>query len=188
VFATSGLLGPAVLSQAPAQAPPAAGPAPPAVPPAAGRGGEGGRGGGRGALTPFAKEALAALRAPLDRLTPVTDAMLRNPSPGDWLHWRRTYDGWAHSPLNQINRDTVKDLRVAWTWSLHSGPAAVNEFTPLVHDGVMFMWNFGETIQALDARTGTLLCGSTPTSCQPITRRCRASSERSGASRLAPTS
>ena len=34
---------------------------------------------------------------------------------------------------------------------------AVNEFTPLVHDGVMFMWNFGETIQALDAKTGTLL-------------------------------
>jgi alcohol dehydrogenase (cytochrome c) len=40
-------------------------------------------------MTPFAKDALAALRAPLDRLTPVTDAMLRNPPPGDWLHWRR---------------------------------------------------------------------------------------------------
>ena len=34
---------------------------------------------------------------------------------------------------------------------------AVNETTPLVHDGVMFLWNFGETIQALDAKTGTLL-------------------------------
>ena len=69
--------------------PPAAGQTPPAgtttaqpAPPAAGRGG------GRGALTPYAKEALAALRAPLDRLTPVTEAMLRNPSPGDWLALR----------------------------------------------------------------------------------------------------
>ena len=111
----------------------------------------------RRVLTPFAKAALAVLRAPLDRLTPVTDAMLRNPPPGDWLHWRRTYDGWAHSPLTQINRDTVKDLKVAWTWSLNSTGGAVNEFTPLVHDGIMFMWNFGETIQALDAKTGTLL-------------------------------
>ena len=64
---------------------------------------------------------------------------------------------WGYSPLNQINRNTVKDLKVAWTWSLNSGPGAVNEFTPLVHDGIMFMWNFGETIQALDAKTGTLL-------------------------------
>src|SRR4029077_4783125 len=52
---------------------------------------------------------------------------------------------------------TVKDLKVAWTWGLNSTNGAVNEFTPLVHDGVMFMWNFGETIQALDAKTGTLL-------------------------------
>jgi alcohol dehydrogenase (cytochrome c) len=162
VFATWALLDGTVLTQAPAPAPPAGTTAPPQAPPAGGgRAGEpatapAGRGGGRASvLTPFAKEALAVLRAPLDRLTPVTDAMLRNPPPGDWLHWRRTYDGWAHSPLTQVNRDTVKDLKVAWTWSLNS--TGVNEFTPLVHDGVMFMWNYGETIQALDAKTGTLL-------------------------------
>ena len=158
-FTASALLERSVLTQAPAQAPPAGGTAGPAPQAGGGRGGDqpAGRGGGRGVLSPFAQAALAALRAPLDRLTPVTEAMLRNPPPGDWLHWRRTYDGWAHSPLTQINRDTVKNLQVAWTWSLASTPGAVNEFTPLVHDGVMFMWNFGETIQALDAKTGTLL-------------------------------
>jgi alcohol dehydrogenase (cytochrome c) len=162
VFATWALLDRTALTQAPAPAPPAGSSAVPQAPPAGGgRAGDptppaAGRGrGGRGELSPFAKEALAVLRAPLDRLTPVTEAMLRNPPPGDWLHWRRTYDGWAHSPLTQINRDTVKDLKVAWTWSLNS--TGVNEFTPLVHDGVMFMWNYGETIQALDAKTGTLL-------------------------------
>ena len=97
------------------------------------------------------------MRAPLNSLTPVTDEMLRNPPPGDWLNWRRTYDGWAYSPLTQINRKNVKDLKVAWTFSLISTDDAVNEFTPLVHDGVMFLWNFGDTIQALDAKTGTLL-------------------------------
>ena len=116
----------------------------------------GGRG-GRGALSPSAQAALATMRAPLDRLTPVTDEMLRNPPPGDWLHWRRTYDGWAYSPLTQINRDTVKNLKLAWTLSLASPSDAVNEFTPLVHDGVMFMWNFGETIQAIDAKNGNVL-------------------------------
>ena len=164
VFATWAILDRTVLTQAPAQTPPAGGtPAPQSPPAGGGRAGDpataegrgGGRGGRGGVLTPFAKEALAVLRAPLDRLTPVTDEMLRNPPPGDWLHWRRTYDGWAYSPLKEINRDTVKNLKVAWTWSLNS--TGVNEFTPLVHDGVMFMWNFGETIQALDAKTGTLL-------------------------------
>jgi alcohol dehydrogenase (cytochrome c) len=158
------LLDRVVLTQTPTPAQPASGTAAPQTPPAGGgRAGEApppaqGRGRGRGrGLSPTAQAALAVLRAPLDRITPVTDAMLRNPPPGDWLHWRRTYDGWAHSPLNQINRNTVKDLKVAWTWSLNSGSGAVNEFTPLVHDGIMFMWNFGETIQALDAKTGTLL-------------------------------
>ena len=36
---------------------------------------------------------------------PVTDAMLLDPDPADWLHWRRTLDGWGYSPLDQINRD-----------------------------------------------------------------------------------
>ncbi len=107
--------------------------------------------------SPYAKAAYEAMQAPLNRLTPVTDEMLRNPPPGDWLNWRRTYDGWAYSPLTQINRKNVKDLKVAWTFSMASQDDAVNETTPIVHDGVMFLWNFGETIQALDAKTGTLL-------------------------------
>ena len=107
--------------------------------------------------TPYAKAAFAALQAPLAKLTPVTDEMLRNPPPGDWLNWRRTDNGWGYSPLTQINRKNVKDLKVAWTFSMDSSPDAVNETTPLVHDGVMFLWNFGETIDALDAKTGTLL-------------------------------
>ena len=26
---------------------------------------------------------------------PITDAMLADPDPADWLHWRRTLDGWG---------------------------------------------------------------------------------------------
>ena len=46
---------------------------------------------------------------------PVTDAMLQAPSPGDWLMWRRTLDGWGYSPLDQIDRTNVGDLRLAWS-------------------------------------------------------------------------
>lgn len=98
---------------------------------------------------------LADLRAPLNGLTPVTDAMLRDPAPGDWLMWRRTYNGWGHSPLDEINRENVSNLRVAWTWGMNS--TGYTEFTPLVHDGVLFLWNYGEKIQALDATSGNLL-------------------------------
>jgi glucose dehydrogenase len=43
-------------------------------------------------------------------LTPVTDAMLRNPDPADWLMWRRTLNSWGYSPLDQIDRSNVARL------------------------------------------------------------------------------
>ena len=92
----------------------------------------------------------------LDKLTPVTEAQLRNPPAGDWLMWRRSYDTAASSPLNQINDKNVKQLQVAWTWSL---PDGANMMAPIVRDGVMFTYSFGDIVQALDARTGDLLWG-----------------------------
>ena len=68
--------------------------------------------------------------------------------------WRRTYTGWGYSPLDQINKDNVKDLRPVWTWSLTPGPT---ETTPIVHDGVLFVFNWADKIQALDAATGDLI-------------------------------
>ncbi|HTJ59484.1 MAG TPA: PQQ-binding-like beta-propeller repeat protein [Devosiaceae bacterium] len=92
--------------------------------------------------------------SPLDKVTPVTDATLLKPSDSDWLMWRRTYNGWGYSPLNQINNKNVKDLSVAWTWALQLGP---NETTPIVHDGILYIQNAGDTVQALDGATGDLL-------------------------------
>jgi alcohol dehydrogenase (cytochrome c) len=91
---------------------------------------------------------------PLDRLTPVTDAMLSSPADGEWLTWRRSFDAQGFSPLAQITRGNVRDLRLAWGWALPNGP---NEVTPLVHDGVMFVHAYGDKVQALDAATGDLL-------------------------------
>jgi len=90
----------------------------------------------------------------LDRITPVTDAALANPAPGDWLTWRRSFDDHGFSPLKQIDKSNVANLRLAWSWSLPDGP---NEATPLVHDGVIFAHGFGDRVQAIDGETGNLL-------------------------------
>ena len=102
---------------------------------------------------PGLEQAKASRLAPLARLAPVTDAMLRKPSDADWLMWRRTYQTLGFSPLRQINKATVRSLASAWSWSL---PASQNEITPLVHDGVMFVQS-GDTVQALSAAGGDLL-------------------------------
>ena len=36
--------------------------------------------------------------------TPVTDAMLADPDPADWINWRRTLDGWGFLSRNLLNR------------------------------------------------------------------------------------
>ena len=92
--------------------------------------------------------------AQVDDFRAVTDAMLENPDPADWLHWRRTLDGWGHSPLDQITTENVHRLRLAWSWALEDGS---QQTTPLVHDGVMYIANPGEIVQALDGTTGDLL-------------------------------
>ncbi|MDB5641954.1 MAG: hypothetical protein JWN07_1271, partial [Hyphomicrobiales bacterium] len=92
--------------------------------------------------------------SPLAGWKTITEDTMRKPADGDWLMWRRTYANWGYSPLDQINKDNVKGLRVAWTWSLTSG---VTEIEPLVHDGVLFITNAGDKIQALNAATGDLL-------------------------------
>ncbi len=91
----------------------------------------------------------------IDKVTPVTDEMLMNPPDGDWLQWRRTYDGWGYSPLDQINKENVKDLKLAWSWGMTPGGRA--QETPLIHDGVMYIQNSTHLIQALDGATGDLI-------------------------------
>ena len=81
--------------------------------------------------------------------------MLRNPPPGDWLMMRRNYQAWSHSPLTEITTANVQDLRLAWVWSMNEGGA--NQPTPLVHDGVMYLTNTMNVVQALNAATGDLI-------------------------------
>ena len=92
--------------------------------------------------------------AQVERIDPVTDEELQDPSPDDWLMWRRTLDGWGYSPLDRIDRQNVGALRMVWSRALTGGR---QQGTPLVHDGVMYMPNPNDVIQAIDAVSGDLL-------------------------------
>ena len=87
-------------------------------------------------------------------LTLVTDDMLADPPPGDWLSWRRTRNSHGYSPLDQVTRGNVADLQLAWSISIRPGN---HQTTPLVHDGVMFLANPGNVVQAIDATTGDVI-------------------------------
>ncbi len=95
------------------------------------------------------------LMAQVKEFRPVSEAMLRNPAPGDWLNWRRTDNAWGYSPLDRINRQNVQQLQLAWSWAMYDTGA--NEATPLVYDGIMYLPNPRGVIQALDAATGDLI-------------------------------
>src|ERR1700760_137428 len=92
--------------------------------------------------------------AQVQNFRPVTTEMLVNPSPNDWLMFSRTYDGQRYSPLKQINKQNVGQLRMAWERGLGPGQT---ETIPIIHDGVMYVINPGAVVQALNATNGDVL-------------------------------
>jgi alcohol dehydrogenase (cytochrome c) len=88
---------------------------------------------------------------------PVTDAMLRNPDPADWLMIRHDYKATDYSSLNQITAQNVNELRLVWSWAMQDGASNGNQPAPIVHNGVLYVNNAGMVLQALDAKTGDLI-------------------------------
>lgn len=101
-----------------------------------------------------ANHPLPASAPPVDPFAtyrPVTAADLANPAPEEWLSWRRGHNGQGFSPLTQIDRSNVDRLNVAWAQALPTG-ANMNE--PLVRDGVLYVFGFGDEVFAFDAANG----------------------------------
>jgi len=112
-------------------------------------------GGGRGRGGPARAARGLTVAGDVKNYVPVTDDMLRNPPAGDWLMARRTYYGHSYSPLNQVTTANVKDLRLAWVWNMNEGGA--NQPMPLVHNGIVYLCNTLNVVQALDGKTGELI-------------------------------
>src|SRR5436305_13991086 len=105
------------------------------------------------APTPPAQAPTKTVRAVQNFVT-VTDQTLRAPSPQNWVIHRGNYQAWGYSPLDQINKVNVKNLQLVWSRAMEAG---ANEATPLVYNGVMYLGNPGDVIQAIDAVTGDLM-------------------------------
>lgn len=87
---------------------------------------------------------------------PVVDAARLESAGGDaanWLTYGRTYDEQRFSPLKQINTDTVGQLKLAWHHDLDAAHR-VQESTPLIVDGVMYVTSAWSKVFALDPATG----------------------------------
>src|SRR6185295_17693476 len=100
------------------------------------------------AVTVAAVATVTAVLAQRPPFAPVTQEMLLKPSPDDWLMYSRTYDAQRFSPLKQINRQNVGQLKEVFKKELGNGP---HESIPIVYRGVMYLLLPGAVIQASDA-------------------------------------
>ena len=90
---------------------------------------------------------------------PLTQDILSNPDPDDWLMWRGGYNNWGYSPLEQIDRDNVSRLQLAWSWAFAPTANGSNgmQVEPTVYDGIMYIRHANENYSAHDAATGDLI-------------------------------
>jgi alcohol dehydrogenase (cytochrome c) len=85
----------------------------------------------------------------------VTSQRLANPEPQNWLMNHRTYDGQRFSPLARINRENVKNLKLAYAVALGGGSG--NEFieaTPLAEDGFIYITDSWGVLYKIDGTSG----------------------------------
>ena len=83
---------------------------------------------------------------------PITEERLLDPQDGDWMSYRRTYDVTGFSPLDQIDRGNVSDLRLVWSWSMRDNSRWVP--TPIVANGLMYVSEGSGRVTAFDVLSG----------------------------------
>lgn len=88
-----------------------------------------------------------------------------NPKPGEWITWGGDLGNKRYSPLDQINRDNVGDLQVAWRWKAEPLPGRHDsnwKATPIYIDGVLYVPTGGSKVAAIDPGTGETIWLFTP--------------------------
>lgn len=82
---------------------------------------------------------------------------------GEWPEHAGDARGWKYSPLDQIHKNNIKDLQVAWRWASADREYQINnpamratrsEDTPLVVNGTLYTVTPLGMVAALDPATG----------------------------------
>jgi alcohol dehydrogenase (cytochrome c) len=99
----------------------------------------------------------AAASAQSDRLpwVPITADRLQSPAAGDWSSYRRTHDVTGFSPLRQINRNNVRQLRPVWSYAMRDNRRWLP--TPIVANGLMYVPEGSGRVYAFDVVTGDVV-------------------------------
>lgn len=106
--------------------------------------------------------ALPAIAQEAGTINVTADQLVNsNDDAANWLMYNRTYDGHRYSPLSEINKDTVKNLKMAYSLALAPPTGAVGNYkfgglegTPLVVDGHMFLTDSAARVYKLDLTGG----------------------------------
>ncbi len=96
----------------------------------------------------------AVLGVSIVQAAPVDDVRLRAATDdrANWMSYGRDYANQRFSPLDQINRESVRQLVPRWIYQ--TGSSATFQATPLVVDGIMYLSMPFDHVAAIDAVTG----------------------------------
>jgi quinoprotein glucose dehydrogenase len=114
-------------------------------------------------LLPIAVATFAVSLAAQDvsKVPTAGEAGSNRPDDGEWRHYHRDLRGTRYSPLAQITKENVRDLRVAWTWksdNFGNPPEFKNETTPIYVNGrLYFTAGYRRAVVAADPATGETL-------------------------------
>ncbi len=112
--------------------------------------------------------------------------------PANWIAYNGDYSSQRYSPLDQINKDTIKSLRVAWRQSLTPAdpnrdpavrippPSSNNQTTPLMVDGLVYYSTGIGGVSALNATNGALVWNFDPASASDLATSDEAASQTGG--------
>ncbi|PKO79616.1 MAG: quinonprotein alcohol dehydrogenase [Betaproteobacteria bacterium HGW-Betaproteobacteria-13] len=107
-------------------------------------------------MKPSTRLAPLALSLACASVIAATSADPGSVDPDNWPQYHRTSNAWRYSPLTEINKDTVKNLKVAW---IHQ-PGNIThglQATPIVIDGVLYYISANNNVWAVDAASGKTL-------------------------------
>lgn len=96
-----------------------------------------------------------------------------NNEPVNWSAYGRTNAGLRDAPFNQINRDNVSQLKLAWSYRTGDVKPGVDQNTPLQIGDTVYSCTRNDKIIALDADTGQPRWTFDPEAKSPFWQRCR---------------
>ncbi len=77
--------------------------------------------------------------------------------PQNWLMNHRTYDAQRYSPLDKINKQNIKNLKLAYSVAIGGTSANENlQATPLAEDGFLYIVDQWGVVYKIDVRSGDM--------------------------------